>query len=375
MKASFAYGIGELAYLGGYYGDLSDYGCYNKWQESIKHMNQMLGLTGVDKTIGDLHPAYISAKEANVKIQHHYAHALSVMAEHGLKKALAVTFDGTGYGIDGAIWGGEFLLCDRQTESRNNSADEKETERGGGNVNTSDYKRIAHISPVRILGGDTSAKDCDIAAMSYIKEAIDRGYLAASDNPYADDTRWSTLSSAIDNNVNVIASTSMGRLFDAVSAMLGICTYNTYESEAPISLQIVAENWMRNGMLSKLAININYNESDGTYTADTVKLIANIVKLYNEGNDKGQLAFAFHKAVADLTVELIKCIYIERNIKNSDYPVTFSGGTMNNKLLLQLIIEQMRANALVYYINEQVEAGDGGLSLGQLYAVSNTIEF
>ncbi len=376
MKATFAYGVGENAYLGGYFGDLSDYSCFNKWKASISHMRQMLGIAKEGDKVGDLHPSYISARNADLKIQHHYAHILSVMAEHGLKSTLGVAFDGTGYGDDQTIWGGEFLLCDEQG-----------------------YNRVATIAPVKLAGGDSSAKDCDLTAICYLREAVDRGYLS-DEKPYecllkdlverasvnrqgvnvdnntrsklaehskageldkeSKSARWELVSKALDMGVNVATSTSMGRLFDAVSAVLDVCHENGYESEAPIKLEIAAEECEDEELT--LSCPIRFDDNLNLYVADTVKLFSDIVSYKNDGVDKKQLAFAFHKALAYMVLDMCEII------NNKSYPISMSGGTMNNKLLMTMLIRNFESRGYSYYINEQVEAGDGGLALGQLIA-------
>ena len=342
MKSSFAYGIGDMVYPGGYYGDIEDYDSFLRRNDAISHLGKMLGITGVANKIGDMHPNYVSSKDADVRVQHHHAHVLSVMAEHGLSKAVGVAFDGTGYGTDGTIWGGEFLLCEG-----------------------AEFKRVGKISPVKLVGGDASAKECDKTAMCYVRECVKRGLL--EDSFWGDNAKYQAVLKAADYGVNVVGSTSMGRLFDAVSVILDVCLINTYEAEAPMMLQACAENYIvehSENECPDLKCMINYDEDEDIYVADTLRLFADVVKCKNAGCDAGAVAFSFHRAVADMVVQMIGRVCEREEAKG--VPVALSGGTMNNKLLLGMIIDGLDMKRYEYYINEQVEAGDGGLTLGQM---------
>jgi hydrogenase maturation protein HypF len=264
------------------------------------------------------------------------------MAEHGLSKAVGVAFDGTGYGTDGTIWGGEFLLCEG-----------------------AEFKRVGKISPVKFVGGDASAKECDKTAMCYVRECVKRGLL--EDSFWGDNAKYQAVLKAVDYGVNVVGSTSMGRLFDAVSVILDVCLINTYEAEAPMMLQACAENYVDEHSENEcpdLKCMINYDEDEDIYVADTLRLFADVVKCKNAECDAGAVAFSFHRAVADMVVEMVGRFYESVNAKG--VPVALSGGTMNNKLLLGMIIDGLVEMGYDYYINEQVEAGDGGLTLGQM---------
>ncbi len=342
MKSSFAYGIEDMVYPGGYYGDIKDYDSALRRESAIVHLGQMLGLGDGYIRIGDMHPEYESAKGADIKVQHHYAHILSVMAEHGLKEALGASFDGTGYGDDGSVWGGEFLICDDEG-----------------------YKRVGRIGKVRLIGGDMSAKECDKTAMCFVKECEKRGLIKV--NPFAGDDRYRTLCKAIDAGFNTIESTSAGRLFDAVSAILDVCLINTYESEAPVMLEISAEEYIKEHEEKEcpdIKCVIRFFDNGRLYVADTVRLFADVLRLKSEGYEAGAIAYSFHRALADMVVDMFKLIYDNHRIYG--VPVALSGGTMNNRLLLSMIMDRLDERGYKYYINEQVEAGDGGITLGQM---------
>mgnify|MGYP002623845816 CR=1 FL=1 len=293
MKSSFAYGIDDVVYPGGYYGDIVDYEC-------------------------------------------------CMRRENGLDKAIGVAFDGTGYGDDATVWGGEFLVCD---------------DKG--------YKRIGRISSVKLIGGDMSAKECIKTAMCYVRECVNRRYI--NTDPYANDDGYKTLLKAVDSDFNTAVSTSMGRLFDAVSAILDICLINTYESEAPMMVETVAEEYVKEQgeeTCPVIKCAIEYCDNEKMYVADTVRLFADIMICWDEGVDVGAIAYSFHRAIADMVVDMLGLIYEKYGIYS--VPVALSGGTMNNRLLLSLIIDRLDEKGYKYYINEQVEAGDGGLTLGQI---------
>ena len=186
--------------------------------------------------VSDLHPLYYTTRYAEeyaksheielLKVQHHHAHVASVIAEHDLQgPVVGVSFDGTGYGTDGAIWGGEFLICD-----------------------DTDFRRVGHLEYIRMLGGDSSMKEGWKSALSYVYHYQNQDEYRKQDEcsggeyglEEPKDSRWPTVKAGLDHNINTINSSSMGRLFDAVAAFTGIHDYNRYEGECAIMLENAA---------------------------------------------------------------------------------------------------------------------------------------
>lgn len=351
LKAVFALGRDELVYLSQYFGDLEDVRCMESREVGLKRMQQLLEIQP-EVTVGDLHPAYLSAHNTELKIQHHHAHVASVIAEHGLEgKVLGIACDGTGFGTDGTIWGSEFLLCE----------DEK-------------MSRVGHFSSVKLVGGDASAKQADMTLYSYMLEARERGldveeFFTECENACMD-AQGKTDAVAIQKfrlqemawkqNINTAYSSSMGRLFDAAAALLDICHYNSYEGECAIMLEQMAHKGLTE--LEKNIVPVSFEKKDGIYQANSVKLLTDLYHLKSTYS-KEVLAYLFHHAVAIAIVEMADEICREQSVDQ----ITLSGGTFINRILLKEVIEGLREKGRNVYLNEKVPCGDGGIALGQMY--------
>lgn len=347
LKASFALGREELVYMSQYFGDLEDVRCMESRQNGLVRMEELLEIHP-ETTVGDLHPAYVSTQGMEKKIQHHHAHVASVIAEHGLNgKVLGIACDGTGFGTDGTIWGSEFLLCE----------DENMT-------------RIGHLSSVKLVGGDASAKQADMTLHSYMLSAREKGlsvekYFAGKEEFRLQEMAWK-------QNINTAYSSSMGRLFDAVAALLDICHYNSYEGECAIKLEQAAHEGKQQlerlgkakDEIFKMLI-IDCNKLDETWQMDSEKLL---VDLYNlkEAYSKEVLAYVFHHTISKALVETAINICKEHEVNQ----IALSGGTFINRILLREVMKGLRDNGLQVYTNEKVPCGDGGIALGQMYLMT-----
>lgn len=358
LKAVFALGQKDAVYLSSHFGDLEDYRALCARKASIAHMEELLHISPKNAAC-DLHPAYLSGQEIQGekirRIQHHHAHAASVMAEHGLTgPVLGVTFDGTGYGTDGSVWGSEFLLCEKDH-----------------------FRRLGCFAPVQLPGQDAGAKDAFSVLWEYLLEAEKRGLLKDKDwrekllkgrNPETvpgtakgRGQEMQLREEAMKAGIGTVISSSMGRLFDGVSALLGICTYNSYEGECAIALEQVARNCREPYPLESVI-----EKKDGKYVADSVQLIADIYRGWKSGVPKEQLALGFHQAVAEATARICSRIMKDTGVKE----IALSGGTFCNRILMRktiLVLEELGADV---YWNEQVPCGDGGLALGQMYLLT-----
>ena len=376
LKAVFALGREDLVYLSQYFGDLEDVRCAESREKGIRHMTEILEITP-EVTVGDLHPSYFSTQNTNEKIQHHHAHVASVIAEHGLNgKVLGVACDGTGYGTDGTIWGSEFLLCE----------EEKMT-------------RIGHFSSVKLIGGDASAKQADMTLYSYMLEARERGYDVAeffqicqgenrTENTSVTECEDMTLCTDVQKgnaqnyklqemawkqNINTTYSSSMGRLFDAVAALLDICHYNSFEGECAIKLEQAAhagkqeiENMSQaDTQMLQAAAHMEDIEIDGIFQADSVKLLVDLSRLKQQYS-KEVLAYLFHHAVSGAIVEIADKICKGQEVNQ----IALSGGTFINRILLSEVMKGLNANGKQVYTNEKVPCGDGGIALGQMYLLT-----
>ncbi len=223
LKAAFCLCRDGAAYLSQYFGDLEEASVMEEYERGFRELKELLQIIP-ELAVCDLHPNYYSSRYAGrlgvpvLLVQHHHAHIASVMAEHSLTgPVLGIAFDGTGYGTDGELWGGEFLICEE-----------------------GEFIRAAHLRQMPILGGDESMKDAGKTATCYLS------HLGLEE--YIRDERTPILQAAIRQNVNCVKTTSMGRLFDVAASLLGIGQYNHYEGECAILLEREAAAAIRSGL-------------------------------------------------------------------------------------------------------------------------------
>ena len=369
LKPVFAFGKKRFAYLSGYYGDLEEYSAFLAMQKGVKHFKNLFGFHE-EQIVYDMHPSYASSKYAKeiartlrgnntqedyaestvCAVQHHHAHVASVIAEHGLEgKVLGIAFDGTGYGTDGTIWGGEFLLCETARDNESGKYNHR-------------MERIGHLKSVEMTGGDAMAKNADIPAMCYLYEAEQNGYLNPEENPYRATQKADVILASLDNHINTVKNSSAGRLFDAVAAVLDLCHENSYEGECPNVLQTAAERFAKTAVGTQSLV-LHTQEEDGKIILDSARFVADIYHKKQSGVSAEQLAYEFHVALAESVANTIAALCETYKVDQ----VAFSGGTFYNRLLLGEVFKRLEKTNIKLYINEQVPSGDGGLALGQLF--------
>ena len=353
LKNAFCIAKDQLFYIAPHIGDMEDIRSNEALKDSVKLFSELLECK-VDRTISDMHPGYHTTGIAGelssnvLKIQHHYAHILSCMAENNyLEPVIGVAMDGTGYGSDGTIWGGEILLA---------SPDK--------------FERFTHIASFPQAGGDAASREGWRIAVGLLEK-----YLPEQAGKYAEkldlcsSVEYKMLSAMIKNNINTVVSTSVGRLFDGVSALLGIARNSTFEGDAAMSLEFTAQRWYEANKDDLPGIDSSFAEKGITATDEL------FIRLANErikGVDVGFLAYSFHKLLADMITA--SCLQARRA---SDLNVcALSGGSFQNMLLLDLCREKLLKNGFRVLLHKLVPANDGGISLGQaLYGVYNIKQF
>lgn len=333
LKAVFALHKDEYVYLSQHTGDLADEPIRRVWSDLQTHLSDLLGITP-ERAVCDLHPGYFSRKMAEraatacglpiTSVQHHHAHVAAVMAEHSLSRVLGFAFDGTGYGSDGTVWGGELLFCE------------------GG-----EYRRVAHLLPLPMPRGDEGAKDALRLA---------RFHLAGAD-ALPESPEETLITAAVKAGMSIPTS-SMGRLFDAVSAILGICLENSYEGRAAILLENAATLWTSAPASLPLPL-------EGEVWRSDLLLLALREGVQN-GTPIGALALGFHQAVADAVLEAATAFAAVYRCTD----VALSGGVFANRLLLRLCRQRLEAAGFAVWRNEKVPVGDGGIALGQAYVAA-----
>jgi hydrogenase maturation protein HypF len=346
LKSSFSLSKGPFAYISQYFGDLDSTEAGEIYEENAARMSELFRIRP-KLVVSDLHPLYHTTKYAEryakdngielLKVQHHHAHVASVIAEHDLKgPVVGVSFDGTGYGTDGAIWGGEFLICEE-----------------------TDFRRAGHLEYIRMLGGDSSMKEGWKSALSYIHQY-------GLEEPK--DPRWPTVKAGLDHNVNTINSSSMGRLFDAVAAFTGIHDYNRYEGECAIMLENAAAEALQESQEPwDMVFDITdsggglQNEADRSLGISAAPIFRSAAQAASAGISQGRIALGFHYAVADMILEVCGRIRSKEAIDS----VVLTGGVFQNKILMERTLELLRRDGFKPYYNVSVGPNDGGVCLGQ----------
>ena len=352
LKNTFCVARNHLFYPSPYIGDTGDLRTVRALKESMKRMCDLLE-SSPELVACDKHPGYNTTAAAHelglpvIEIQHHYAHIASCLAENNrTDRVIGVSFDGTGYGDDGTIWGGEYLTADLDG-----------------------YERAGHISPFLQSGGDISAKEGWRIAVSMIYSGTEDAVKAAEivkELDLCSDQEVRVQFMMADKHINSVRSTSAGRLFDAVSAVLGIRRKSTFEGEASTTLQFTAEKWSKGpGTSSYTAAKTDLcggcDPESGAIIHNTEDLLMWIVGEKLAGRSAEELAWEFHQALADGIVEMCALIRKDTGIET----VALSGGVFQNRLLLRMCEEGLGKQGFEVLEHSMVPPNDGGICLGQ----------
>ena len=344
LKNTFCIGVNNLFYPSSYIGDLTDLKGKAVLAESVERMETLLE-TKPQLAVCDLHPSYnssLAAEESGVplvRVQHHYAHILSCMAEndyHG--ECIGVSFDGTGYGTDGTIWGGEILRC-----------------------SPTDFKRLGSIRPFLQTGGDVASKEGWRIAVSMLIDIFgDRAEEILYMLGLIRTGSFKTFKAMHDGKLNSVVSTSAGRLFDAVSAILGIKFENTFEGEASTALMYEAMK------CSNHICGCDY-ELTGEYI-ETGKIVKDLVLRRLAGEDPGELAYRFHRLLGEAAAE-----FVSANA-GTVRTAALSGGCYQNTLLLDITKKALENRGFKVLIHSLIPPNDGGISIGQAFYGMNKLK-
>ncbi|MET8831751.1 carbamoyltransferase HypF [Streptomyces sp. NPDC004610] len=355
LKNTFCLGAGRRAWLSAHIGDLDDLATQHAFTRSVAHLES---LTPVRPTLlaADRHPGYRSARWADshaagrpvVRVQHHHAHIAATMAEHGLdggSPVLGAAFDGTGYGDDGAVWGGEFLLADY-----------------------AGFLRLAHLAYVPLPGGDAAVHRPYRMALSHLRAA---GLGWDPDLPCTracPPDELTVLERQLERGLNCVPTSSMGRLFDAVSSLTGICHRSGYEAQAAVELEAAALAAPA-GDTTAYAFDLHESGSpDGPLRADPAPLLAAVVADLRTRVPAPVIAARFHRAVTALVHRV--CL-LTRDRRGVD-TVALTGGVFLNSLLSSACASALTADGFTVLRHHLVPPGDGGLALGQLMVAART---
>lgn len=355
LKNTFCIGVDGRFYPSPYVGDLEDLRTVKALRETITRLETLLEVNP-SMVVCDLHPRYNStaiAEELGLpvkKVQHHYAHILSCMAENDCADpVIGVSFDGTGYGTDGTVWGGEILAADYD-----------------------DFQRLGSIEPFLQIGGDVSAKEGWRIAVSMIygyTQEKEKTQQIVQELGLCSEAECKVQLTMADRKINAITSTSVGRLFDGVSAILGIRRSSTFEGEASMTLEFVAEAYEKetgsaeafSKVVKETEIPLLKESQENRMILNTGVLVGELVKARMVGEDVGYLAYYFHAQLARQIVAA--CVRIrEENGRNK---VALSGGVFQNLLLLRLTDKLLNAEGFEVLRHSMIPPNDGGIAVGQ----------
>jgi len=340
MKNAFCVTKGRRAFLSHYIGELSSPQSAKALDEGVQHFLRVFDVSPVC-VAHDAHPDYLSTRYAlcfptdqKVAVQHHHAHIASCLAEQKLDETvIGVAFDGTGYGTDGAVWGGEFFVCD-----------------------LCQFDRAAHLSYVPLPGGDAAVKEPWRMAVAYLWALL--GDDVSTSQLVPEHIRRKPLEfvvQAMRKGVNAPMTSSMGRLFDAVSAILGICENASYDGEAAVLLEMAASSRARSEYPFGL------DEDCWPMKIDVRPTIDALLHDKAQGLPIGELAGRFHNTIAAVVQKVCRLLRQKTRIEK----VALSGGVFQNCLLLGKITESLRSRGFTVLSHSRVPSNDGGIAIGQ----------
>ncbi len=331
---------GKKAYITQHIGDLSNIKTLEFLEDAVKKLAKMLRIKRFSAVAVDMHPLYASRSIANefcdrvVEVQHHFAHAYSLLAEKNIEEAVVIAVDSVGYGTDGKIWGGEILVC---------------SPREGIN------ERYAHLEYQPLLGMEKAVEYPE----RFVAGVLGRVYGYIPDRILKNFNK-DVLEKQLKNNINIVETSSCGRVLDAVSYLLGVCERRTYEGEPAIRLEAFARK-------GKASLKIPVYVDEGVIK--TSELIRWIFENRNKYK-KADVAMSAQRAIAEALVESALRASKEYSIKT----IGISGGVAYNNEITAFIKSSIEKRGCRFYINTKVPCGDGGISLGQVaFAVYNLL--
>jgi hydrogenase maturation protein HypF len=342
LKSTFCLTKGNYAYMSPHIGDMENLETLEAMERGLAHFRAIFRCEPT-KVVCDLHPGYLSTKWARqfaeknglplLQVQHHYAHVASLMAEHGMdgsEPVLGVSFDGTGYGTDGAIWGGEVMIADHRS-----------------------FQRVARLKYVPLPGGDAAVKRPYRMALAHLMAA---GIAWDEDLPCvaaAPKEERRILRRQIETGLNCVDTSSMGRLFDAVASLVGVCHVASYEAQGAIELEMASSVIDRNYKFEIV-------ELDGLIIDPATALLALVTDM-RAGVPRAVMAARFHAGVAEMITEV--CVRLRA--RGAPPVAGLTGGVFQNVLLLRETKARLERNGFRVLIHQVVPPNDGGLALGQ----------
>jgi hydrogenase maturation protein HypF len=339
LKNTFCLTKGRYAILSQHIGDLENYETMQFFEETLSNLKHVFRVVP-RAAVYDLHPGYMSTRmalasgiEHKIGVQHHHAHIASCMAENHLRgRVLGVAMDGTGFGADGRVWGGEFLVAD-----------------------FAGFTRRAHLRNVLLPGGDAAVRQPWRMALTYLRDVFGQqipGELQCFRG--IDERQVALVDTMLKRRIQTVETSSCGRLFDAVAALLGVASEVTFEGQAAIALEAMADC----GVEKRYDFEMEEGE---TMILDFRPVIAAIVKDLSRGRRAGEISAIFHNTLSAAIGEMCGKIGAAEGLNR----VCLSGGSFQNLYLLGRTVVELRRRGFGVFLHAQVPANDGGISLGQ----------
>jgi hydrogenase maturation protein HypF len=337
--------LGNKAFISQHIGDVENVETRDFLENTIKHLRHLTN-SKIDAVACDLHPKFTTTRLAHdlaekegwrvFQVQHHYAHVAALMVEHDIEETIGVCCDGYGYGLNGEAWGGEILLCTRESF---------------------DFDRVAHLEKQPLVGGDLATRYPLRMAAGILSKEIDvEKWLLQNEKhlPHGAEEAKTIIHQLEKNRVDN-ETTSCGRVLDATAAILGVCYERTYEGEPSMKLESVATKGKDALKLEPIL------KGD---TLDTTQIVRNVFE--NRGKlSKKDLAYSVHAYLA----KGLAMLAIEKALENGAKAVGFSGGVAYNRIFTYLMRRIVHDAGLSFLVHEAIPPGDGGLSFGQAVAV------
>jgi hydrogenase maturation protein HypF len=355
LKATFALGRGRQAFLSHHMGDLDYYEAYCAFVRDVGLYEELFAVRP-EVVVHDLHSDYVTthyaqqrAAREGIKLltaQHHHAHMVSCMAEHGLTEpVIGLTFDGTGFGTDGAVWGGEFLVGDHRQ-----------------------FHRAAHFRHVGMPGGEQAIREPWRMAVAHL---LDAGVRDVPVRARLLPAQWRTIERMLERRFQTPLTSSAGRLFDAVASLAGVADRVSYEGQAAVQLEWLASGVIPVGCYPFAIEPVETQESAEPLRIDTRPLITAIADEARRQVDAALIARRFHSTLVEIIAHV--CSLIRDTTKLG--VVVLSGGVFLNALLTSEVSARLRQHSFRVYRHHLVPPNDGGLSLGQVaIAAAQTAE-
>jgi hydrogenase maturation protein HypF len=368
-KNTFCLTKDNYAFLSQHIGDMENMETLDHFDRTISLYKRLFHIEP-EIIAYDLHPDYLATKYAQelgesgmklIPVQHHHAHIASCLADNGLESSvIGVAFDGTGMGADGNIWGGEFLIADYRS-----------------------FRRVGHLEYLPLPGGAAAIKKPYRTAIGYILTLLGENALNAvivtlnevkgkqsqlASIGRVGEVEIEIIKQQIERKINSPLSSSMGRLFDAISALLGIRSEIDYEGQAAVELEMAAHSSVVARRVSDEAISGNNEgysycivEDKGIRIVHLRDLLSAVIEDLHQGISKGRISVKFHNTVAQMINEMCQLIADETGISQ----VALSGGVFQNRLLLRKAVSLLESSGFQVFTHKQVPCNDGGISLGQ----------